>query len=132
MWCALSERSARPRRRWRSPARPSGRSALNTVLSVIYLLYNEGYSATAGTEWMRPTLCREAIRLGRILASLAPRVSEVHGLSALMELQSSRLAARTAEDGTPILLLDQDRSRWDPVHIAHGLVALDRAEALAR
>jgi RNA polymerase sigma-70 factor, ECF subfamily len=79
---------------------------------------------------MRPALCHKAIRLGRILAFLAPRVSEVHGLSALMELQSSRLAARIAEDGTPILLLDQDRSRWDPVHIAHGLVALDRAEAL--
>ncbi len=112
------------------PSETERTQRLNTVLSVIYLLYNEGYSATAGTEWMRPTLCREAIRLGRILASLAPRVSEVHGLSALMELQSSRLAARTAEDGTPILLLDQDRSQWDPVHIAHGLVALDRAEAL--
>jgi RNA polymerase sigma factor (sigma-70 family) len=103
---------------------------LTTVLSVIYLLYNEGYSATAGTEWMRPTLCDEALRLGRILAALAPRESEVHGLCALMELQSSRLAARVAEDGSPILLLDQDRSRWDPVHIMRGLTALERAEAL--
>ena len=104
---------------------------LTTVLSVIYLLYNEGYSATAGSEWMRPTLCDEALRLGRILAALAPRDSEVHGLTALMELQSSRLAARVTEDGSPILLLDQDRSQWDPVHIVRGLSALDRAEALA-
>jgi predicted RNA polymerase sigma factor len=104
---------------------------LTTILSVIYLLYNEGYSATAGSEWMRPTLCDEALRLGRILCALAAQDSEVHGLSALLELQSSRLAARTAEDGSPILLLDQDRSRWDPVHIMRGLAALDRAEALA-
>jgi RNA polymerase sigma factor (sigma-70 family) len=104
---------------------------LTTVLSVIYLLYNEGYSATAGSEWMRPTLCDEALRLGRILAALAPRDSEVHGLCALMELQSSRLAARTAEDGSPILLLDQDRTRWDPVNVMRGLAALNRAEALA-
>jgi RNA polymerase sigma factor (sigma-70 family) len=104
---------------------------LTTVLSVIYLLYNEGYSATAGSEWTRPTLCDEALRLGRILAALNPRDSEVHGLSALMELQSSRLAARSAADGSPILLLDQDRSRWDPVHIMRGLAALDRAEAFA-
>ena len=104
---------------------------LTTVLSVIYLLYNEGYSATAGSEWIRPTLCDEAMRLGRILAALAPRDSEVYGLSALMELQSSRLAARTSEDGSPILLLDQDRAWWDPVHIMRGLAALDRAEALA-
>jgi RNA polymerase sigma factor (sigma-70 family) len=102
---------------------------LITVLGVIYLIYNEGYSATAGTEWMRPTLCYEALRLGRILAALAPRESEVHGLSALMELQSSRLAARTADDGSPILLLDQDRSRWDPVHIMRGFAALERADA---
>jgi predicted RNA polymerase sigma factor len=98
---------------------------------VIYLLYNEGYSATAGSEWIRSTLCDEALRLGRILTALVPRDSEVHGLCALMELQSSRLDARTAEDGSPILLLDQDRSRWDPVHIMRGLAALDRAEALA-
>ncbi|HET9301767.1 MAG TPA: RNA polymerase sigma factor [Propionibacteriaceae bacterium] len=104
---------------------------LTTVLSVIYLLYNEGYAATAGTEWIRPTLCEEALRLGRILTALVPRMSEVHGLYALLELQSSRLAARVAEDGSPILLLDQDRSRWDPVHIARGLAALSRAEVLA-
>jgi predicted RNA polymerase sigma factor len=79
---------------------------------------------------MRPTLCDEALRLGRILAALAPLESEVHGLSALMELQSSRLAARVTEDGSPILLLDQDRSRWDPVHIMRGLAALERAEAV--
>ncbi len=103
---------------------------LTTVLSVIYLLYNEGYSATAGRDWTRPALCDEALRLGRIITALAPRESEVHGLSALMELQSSRLAARVAADGTPILLLDQDRSRWDPVHIVRGLSALDRAEGL--
>jgi RNA polymerase sigma factor (sigma-70 family) len=113
------------------PSEAERAQRLTTVLSVIYLLYNEGYSATAGSEWIRPTLCDEALRLGRILAALAPRVSEVHGLCALMELQSSRLAARTAEDGSPILLLDQDRSRWDPVHIMRGLAALERADALA-
>jgi RNA polymerase sigma factor (sigma-70 family) len=113
------------------PSEAERAQRLTTVLSVIYLLYNEGYSATAGSEWMRPTLCDEALRLGRILAALAPRESEVHGLSALMELQSSRLAARVAEDGSPILLLDQDRALWDPVHIMRGLAALDRAEGLA-
>jgi RNA polymerase sigma factor (sigma-70 family) len=113
------------------PSEAERAQRLTTVLSVIYLLYNEGYSATAGSEWIRPALCDEALRLGRILAALAPRDSEVHGLCALMELQSSRLAARTAEDGSPILLLDQDRSRWDPVHIMRGLAALERAEALA-
>jgi RNA polymerase sigma factor (sigma-70 family) len=113
------------------PSETERAERLTTVLSVIYLLYNEGYAATAGTEWIRPTLCEEALRLGRILAALVPRVSEVHGLSALLELQSSRLAARVAEDGSPILLLDQDRSRWDPVHIARGLAALERAETLA-
>jgi RNA polymerase sigma factor (sigma-70 family) len=112
------------------PSEAERAERLTAVLSVIYLLYNEGYSATAGSEWMRPTLCDEALRLGRILAALAPRESEVHGLSALMELQSSRLAARIAEDGSPILLLDQDRSRWDPVHIMRGFAALQRAEAL--
>jgi RNA polymerase sigma factor (sigma-70 family) len=112
------------------PSEAERAQRLTTVLSVIYLLYNEGYSATAGSEWMRPTLCDEALRLGRILAALAPRESEVHGLSALMELQSSRLAARVAEDGSPILLLDQDRALWDPVHIMRGLGALDRAVRL--
>jgi RNA polymerase sigma factor (sigma-70 family) len=111
------------------PSEAERAERLTAVLSVIYLLYNEGYSATAGSEWMRPTLCDEALRLGRILAALAPRESEVHGLSALMELQSSRLAARIAADGSPILLLAQDRSRWDPVHIMRGLAALERADA---
>jgi RNA polymerase sigma factor (sigma-70 family) len=113
------------------PSETERAERLTTVLSVIYLLYNEGYSATAGPEWMRPALCDEALRLGRILAALAPRDSDVHGLCALMELQSSRLVARVAEDGSPILLLDQDRSRWDPVHIVRGLTALERAEASA-
>jgi RNA polymerase sigma factor (sigma-70 family) len=113
---------------------PSGAeraTRLTTVLSVIYLLYNEGYSATAGSEWMRPTLCDEALRLGRILTALTPREGEVHGLCALMELQSSRLAARRAPDGSPILLLDQDRSQWDAAHIMRGLSALDQAQARA-
>lgn len=112
------------------PSEAERAERLATVLNVIYLLYNEGYSATAGTEWTRPTLCGEALRLGRILTALAPRESEVHGLCALMELQSSRLAARIAEDGSPILLLDQDRRQWDPVHIMRGLGALERAEAI--
>jgi RNA polymerase sigma factor (sigma-70 family) len=112
------------------PSESERAQRLTTVLSVIYLLYNEGYSATAGSEWTRPTLCNEALRLGRILAALAPRDSEVHGLTALMELQSSRLGARVADDRSPILLLDQDRSQWDPVHIMRGLRALDRAERL--
>jgi RNA polymerase sigma factor (sigma-70 family) len=111
------------------PSQAERAERLTTVLSVIYLLYNEGYSATAGSEWTRPALCEEALRLGRILAALTPRESEVHGLCALMELQSSRLAARIADDGSPILLLDQDRSRWDPVHIMRGLAALERAES---
>ncbi|MFL6044922.1 MAG: RNA polymerase sigma factor [Propionibacteriaceae bacterium] len=113
------------------PSEAERAERLSTVLNVIYLLYNEGYSATAGSEWTRPMLCDEALRLGRILAALAPQHSEVHGLCALMELQSSRLAARIAEDGAPILLLDQDRSRWDPVHMVRGFAALERAEALA-
>ena len=112
------------------PSQAERAERLTTVLSVIYLLYNEGYSATTGSEWTRPALCDEAMRLGRILTALAPRESDVHGLCALMELQSSRLAARVAEDGSPILLLDQDRSRWDPVHIMRGLAALERAAAL--
>ena len=112
------------------PGKAERADRLTTVLSVIYLLYNEGYSATAGSEWMRPALCDEALRLGRILAALAPGESEVYGLCALMELQSSRLAARVADDGSPILLLDQDRSRWDLVHIMRGLAALERAKAV--
>jgi len=105
---------------------------LSSVLGVIYLIFNEGYSATAGEDWMRPQLCSDALRLGRVLAELAPGEPEVHGLVALMEIQASRQPARTARDGTPILLLEQDRSRWDWTLVRRGLAALDRAEALGR
>jgi RNA polymerase sigma-70 factor, ECF subfamily len=108
-------------------ARPA---RLASVLEVIYLIFNEGYSATAGDDWMRPALCYEALRLGRILAGLAPDEPEVLGLVALMEIQSSRLAARTGPEGKPVLLLDQDRSRWDRLLIRRGLAALDRAAEL--
>jgi RNA polymerase sigma factor (sigma-70 family) len=101
---------------------------LAAVLSVIYLIFNEGYSATAGDDWMRPQLCEEALRLGRIVAELAPAEPEVHGLVALMELQASRLAARRGPDGEPVLLLDQNRARWDRLLIRRGLAALERAE----
>ncbi|MUI15178.1 sigma-70 family RNA polymerase sigma factor [Massilia dura] len=100
---------------------------LSSVLQVIYLIYNEGYSATTGADWMRPALCDEALRLGRILAGLVPREPEVHGLVALMEIQSSRARARLAADGSPVLLLEQDRARWDQLLIRRGLAALDRA-----
>jgi RNA polymerase sigma factor (sigma-70 family) len=100
---------------------------LASVLQVIYLIFNEGYSASAGNEWLRPTLCREALRLGRVLAELMPDEGEVHGLVALMEIQSSRERARTGPDGAPILLMDQDRSRWDRLLIGRGLAALERA-----
>jgi RNA polymerase sigma factor (sigma-70 family) len=103
---------------------------LQDVLEVIYLIYNEGYSATTGEAWVRPELCTEALRLGRVLAALDPDDAEVHGLVALMELQSSRLRARTDPAGAPILLLEQDRRRWDPLHIARGEAALARADAL--
>jgi RNA polymerase sigma-70 factor (ECF subfamily) len=103
---------------------------LASVLEVIYLIFNEGYSATAGDDWMRPALCEEALRLGRILAELMPGEPEVHGLVALMEIQASRSAARTGPTGEPVLLLDQDRRRWDRLLINRGLAALDRAEAL--
>jgi RNA polymerase sigma factor (sigma-70 family) len=104
---------------------------LASVLEVIYLVFNEGYAATAGEDWTRPALCEEALRLGRILAELAHAEPEVHGLVALMELQASRLRARIGRDGEPILLLDQDRARWDRLLIGRGLAALARAEALA-
>jgi RNA polymerase sigma factor (sigma-70 family) len=103
---------------------------LSSVLEVVYLIFNEGYSATAGEDWMRPALCEEALRLGRILAQLTPGESEVHGLVALMEIQASRLRARVGTSGEPVLLLEQDRSRWDRLLIGRGFAALDRAEAL--
>ncbi len=103
---------------------------LASVLAVVYGIFNEGYSATAGDDWMRPALCEDALRLGRILAELAPEEPEVHGLVALMEIQASRLRARTGPSGEPILLLDQDRGRWDYVLIDRGLAALESAEDL--
>jgi RNA polymerase sigma factor (sigma-70 family) len=103
---------------------------LSSVLQVIYLVFNEGYSATAGDDWMRPAVCEEALRLGRILAELMPSEPEVHGLVALMEIQASRSAARIGPSGEPILLLDQNRARWDQLLIRRGLAALARAEAL--
>jgi len=105
---------------------------LPSVLEVLYLIFNEGYAATRGDDWMRPDLCEDALRLGRILAELVPGEAEVHGLVALMELQASRLRARVGPAGEPILLLDQDRSRWDQLLVRRGLAALARAEALSR
>ncbi len=102
----------------------------SSVLEVVYLVFNEGYAATAGDSWMRPALCEEALRLGRILSELAPAEPEVHGLVALMELQASRFGARTDASGKPVLLLEQDRSRWDRVLVHRGLAALERAERL--
>jgi RNA polymerase sigma-70 factor, ECF subfamily len=106
------------------------RRRLGSVLEVIYLIFNEGYAATAGSDWMRPALCEEALRIGRILAGLAPRESEVHGLVALMEIQASRIRARTGPHGEPVLLLEQNRAQWDRVLIHRGLIALARGEAL--
>ena len=103
---------------------------LSSVLQVIYLIFNEGYSATAGDDWMRPALCEEALRLGRILVGLVPDEAEVHGLVALMEIQASRSKARVNAAGEPVLLLDQDRAKWDRLLIGRGLAALDRAEQL--
>ena len=114
---------------------PSGgdlQPRLASVLEVVYLIFNEGYAATAGDDWMRPAMIEEALRLGRILATLAPDEPEVHGLVALMEIQASRQAARTGPDGAPILLADQDRRRWDRLLIRRGLAALERAESLGR
>jgi RNA polymerase sigma factor (sigma-70 family) len=112
------------------PRGPELGARLASVLEVIYLIFNEGYAATAGDDWMRPALCEDAQRLGRILAELAPGEAEVHGLLALMEIQASRAAARTGPAGEPILLLDQNRARWDRLLITRGLAALARAEAL--
>jgi RNA polymerase sigma-70 factor, ECF subfamily len=115
---------------YETPGSQERPARLASVLEVIYLIFNEGYSATAGDDWMRPALCQEAVRLGRVLAELAPGDPEVHGLVALMEIQSSRIRARTGPAGEPVLLLDQDRARWDQLLINRGLAALDRAEAL--
>jgi len=102
------------------------------VLEVIYLIFNEGYSATVGDSWIRPQLCEEALRLGRVLAGLAPTEPEVHGLVALMEIQASRFSARTGPSGEPILLLDQNRAQWDWLLIRRGLAGLERAETRAK
>lgn len=112
------------------PRRDELAARLSSVLEVIYLVFNEGYSATAGEDWMRPALCEEALRLGRILAELTPREPEVHGLVALMEIQASRTLARCDAEGNPVLLLEQNRARWDQLLIRRGLNALKRAEAL--
>jgi RNA polymerase sigma-70 factor, ECF subfamily len=112
------------------PRGPELGARLSSVLEVIYLIFNEGYSATAGDDWMRPALCEDALRLGRILAELAPREPEVHGLVALMEIQASRSGARTGPSGEPILLLDQNRARWDQLLIGRGLAAIARSERL--
>jgi len=112
------------------PGRDELTERLSAVLEVIYLVFNEGYAATAGEHWIRPALCADALRLGRILAALMPRESEVHGLLALMELQASRLRARVGPHGEPVLLADQDRTRWDHLLVQRGLAGLRRAEEL--
>jgi RNA polymerase sigma factor (sigma-70 family) len=133
----MAQRLVRAKRKIRSAGIPYSvpdthdmPARLDAVLTVLYLIFNEGYSATAGDHWMRPTLCEEALRLGRVLAELAPQEPEVHGLVALMEIQASRSAARVSPFGEPILLLDQDRSRWDQLLIRRGLAALERAAKL--
>ena len=117
--------------RFEVPRASEREARLSSVLEVIYLIFNEGYAATAGDDWMRPQLCEEALRLGRILAELAATEPEIHGLVALMELQASRFGARTGASGEPVLLLDQDRARWDQLLIRRGLKALERAETLS-
>src|SRR5438094_2777958 len=112
------------------PAGEERASRLSSVLEVIYLVFNEGYSATAGDDWVRPALCEDALRLGRVLAELIPDEAEVHGLVSLMSIQASRLHARVGPAGEPVLLLDQDRGRWDHLLIRRGLASLQRAEAL--
>jgi RNA polymerase sigma-70 factor (ECF subfamily) len=112
------------------PRGPDLSARLSSVLEVVYLVFNEGYTATAGGDWMRPALCEEALRLGRVLAELAPREPEVHGLVALIEIQASRLNARVGPSGEPIVLLDQNRALWDQLLIRRGLAALERAERL--
>ena len=113
------------------PAENERAARLSSVIEVIYLIFNEGYTATAGSDWMRPALCSDAVRLGRMLAELAPKEAEVHGLVALMEIQSSRFGARTTPSGEPILLLDQNRALWDHLLIRRGLAALARAQQLS-
>lgn len=112
------------------PEGPELAARLGSVLEVLYLIFNEGYSATAGEDWVRPGLCEDAMRLGRVLAELAPLEPEVHGLVALMEIQASRFGARVGPGGEPILLLDQNRARWDHLLIRRGLASLERAEKL--
>ncbi len=112
------------------PTGPGRVARLGSVLEVVYLIFNEGYSATSGADWVRPALCEDALRLGRILAGLVPGEAEVHGLVALMEIQASRLGARVGPDGEPIVLLEQDRTRWDYLLIRRGLAALQRAERM--
>jgi RNA polymerase sigma factor (sigma-70 family) len=112
------------------PAGEEVAARLSSVLEVVYLIFNEGYAATAGDDWVRPALCEDAMRLGRVLAELMPKESEVHGLVALMQIQASRLHARVGSSGEPILLLDQDRARWDQLLIRRGLAALERAQRL--
>ncbi|MDP2710767.1 MAG: RNA polymerase sigma factor [Solirubrobacteraceae bacterium] len=114
------------------PGRGELTERLSAVLEVIYLVFNEGYAATAGEHWIRPALCEDALRLGRILAALMPREPEAHGLLALLELQASRLRARVGPQGEPVLLADQDRARWDRLLVQRGLAGLRRAEALSR
>jgi RNA polymerase sigma factor (sigma-70 family) len=122
---------ARARVPFEAPRGPELAVRLSSVLEVVYLVFNEGYAATAGEDWVRPALCEEALRLGRVLAGLMPQEPEVHGLVALMEIQASRLRARVSPSGEPVLLLDQDRARWDPLLVRRGLAALERAERLA-
>jgi predicted RNA polymerase sigma factor len=112
------------------PRRSELAARLSSVLEVIYLVFNEGYSATAGEDWMRPALCEEALRIGRILAELAPHEPEVHGLVALMEIQASRIRSRTGANGEPVLLMEQNRALWDRLLIHRGLMALGRGEGL--
>jgi predicted RNA polymerase sigma factor len=112
------------------PPRKELQARVSSVLEVIYLIFNEGYSATAGEHWMRPGLCEEALRIGRVLAELVPGEAEVHGLVALMEIQASRLRARAGPDGEPVLLMEQNRAQWDRLLIHRGLLALARGQAL--
>jgi RNA polymerase sigma factor (sigma-70 family) len=133
----VAQRIVRAKRTLRSenvpfevPAKEDRKERLSTVLEVIYLMFNEGYSATSGDQWMRPLLCQEALRLGRVLAEIAQNDSEVHGLVALMEIQSSRLKTRVNANGEPILLMDQNRAQWDRLLIRRGLAALERSERI--